>query len=461
MTFLRTFLSRCTIDELHKLKQLELKGNEQKVLLETIRQRDNTDCSDEEIQNKFQLSKSYFDKINSVLLNKCTAALTNNGNYEAILSFYQLKDLPDLFKHDLKIWARKFEKEKNEETLVEFYYTTFQLLRRLPASKFDDALTEYYMKQYLKYKKDACVEDIAEVNFMLEATRVFVKVVAGKIKTYEKEFLKKMEALYATIEGKPYYRAHFHAQLAWANYYDFCTNDFSKLVEALNRALKYYDKAKSKINQNYKMYAITKLAKAYCQGSQFKDAMKIYQEAFDLFGEQLARNPYHPTMYAVVAIINGKYAEAEKMMDENLLHLLHSEKPGTIDFDIYRTYAILYMNQSMFDKAFYYLEEALKFPRTNVSLLGDILLRIVHNAFFILNGDLATAKKILARNFKFLATKEGDAMVQEYILYFKIMRQIINHREGKKEFKNFKVQLVPFQEGITKLYGDLFYKMMQ
>lgn len=460
MTFLRLFLSRCTEQEIYKLKLLDLRGNEHEALLENIKHCKDAKVSDEQIQQQLKLSKSYFDKINSVLLNKCTTALTLNGTYEEVFGLFLEKDLPELLKHEVKVREKKIVKSSDAEEIIRFYYFSFQTLRRMPVSEYDDSLTEQYMLKYLKSKKNVTLEDQVEANAMLEAQRAFVKAASGAMKDYEAVFLKKMKKLQQQIKDKPLPRAHFHCHLAWANYYDFYTNDFNGLVSALKQALEFYEKGKSQIADSYRMYAITKLAKAYCQGSYFEEAMKIYREAFDLFGKQLSKNPYHPTMYAVVAIINGKYSEAEKMMNENLLHLLNPEKPGTIDFDIYRTYAILYMNQSKFDKAFQYLEKALTFKRSEISLLGDILLRMVHNSFFVLNNDLETAKSTLARNFKFLSSKGNDAMVKEYLGYFNMLKQIIRYREGKKLPKDFAQQLEPYRKGIMKLYGDLLDKMI-
>lgn len=460
MTFLRLFLSRCTEEELYQLKLLDLRGNEYDTLHLTIKHCKNPKVTDEEIQHQLKLSKSYFDKINSVLLNKCTAHLTEKGTYEEVCGLLLQKDLPELLKHEIKIREKRMLNSSSQEEVCKFYYFSFQTLRRMPVSEYDDKLTEQYMLKYLKSKKHATVEDRVEANAMIEAQRVFVKAASGEMKNYEAVFLNKMKKLQQQIEGKPYPRAHFHYYLAWANYYDFYSNDFDALVSALKQALEYYEKGKSQIADTYRMYAITKLAKAYCQGSYFEQAMKIYKQAFDLFGNELSKNPYHPTMYAVIAIINGQYHEAEKMMNEKLLHLLNPEKTGTIDFDIYRTYAILYMNQSKFDKAFQYLEKALKFKRSEVSLLGDILLRMVHNSFFVLNNDLETAKSTLARNLKFLSSKGNDAMVKEYLGYFSMLKQIIRYREGKKLPKDFAQRLAPYRKGVMKLYGDLLDKML-
>jgi pentatricopeptide repeat protein len=460
MSLLRKFLTKCTGQELYRLKLLDFRGNEYQTLHETIRHCHNPKVSDEQIRQKLNLSKTYFDKINSVLLNKCSAALTSKGTYEEVFALLQSKDLCDILKHEIKVREKKICKSNQPDEIERFYTVCFQTLRRLPVTEYDDALTESYMLKYLKHKSPLTIEDQIEAYAMLETQRVFVMAINGQMKSYEPKFLKKMKQYYAKIAHRPFHRAHFHYHLAMANYLDYYTTNYPALVAELKSAIHHYEMAKTHIDETYRIYVITKLAKAYCQGNNFEEAFKIYQEAFDLFGEKIAKHPYHPTMYAVIAIINGKYQEAEKMMNEHLQHLLQPQHPGTIDFDIYRTYAILYMNQSKFDLAAQYLQKAFTFKRSDVSLLGEILLRMVHNAFFVLSGDILTAKAVLARNLKFLRSKQSDAMVQEYMGFFKILEQIIRYRCGKKLPGEFHMQLRPYREGIMKLYGDLLYKMI-
>lgn len=436
MSFLKDFLQRCTELDLQTLKRLDLRGNEYDVLNYTIKARRDNTVSDEAIQQHFAFSKSYFDKLNSVLLKKVLNALTD-GTDDKVLGYLLEKDLIHLFIHELRIRERSIEKRNDDEAKSQFYRQVFHHVRRFPVSEYDDELSKKYAKKYLKSISTLTEEDEAEIWLMYEFSRVFVFAASGKMKEHEPAFFVAMKKWWSKIGNKPYPRAHFHYHLAFASYYDFYTDDYNALVKSLQNANEAFDKANGALAENYKVFVITKLAKAHCQGSKFTEALSLYRDAFERYEVQLTRNPFHPLMFSIIAIINGKYSEAQKMMDEHLKHLLNSDIDSTLEFDIVRTYAVLHMNKGEFNKAFEYLERALQFKRTDMSQLGDILLRMVHNAYFVMTGDLETAKATLFRNQKFLNTKQKDKMTEEYAGYFNMLRDIIKHREGKKLPEDF------------------------
>lgn len=459
MSFLKDFLQRCTELDLQTLKRIDLRGNEYDVLHYTIKVRRDSKISDDLIQQHFAFSKSYFDKLNSVLLKKVLNTLTD-GTDDKVLGYLLEKDLIHHFIHELRIRERSIEKSGNNIEKSKFYRQVFHHVRRFPVSEYDDELTKKYAKKYLKSLPSFTEEDEAEIWLMYEFSRVFIFAASGKMNEHETAFLNTMQKWWSKIGSKPYPRAQFHYHLAFASYYDFYTGDYKSLVKALQNANDAYEKAGGTLAENYKVFVITKLAKAHCQGSKFTEALSLYRDAFERYEIPLTRNLFHPLMFAVIAIINGKYTEAEKMMDAHLRHLLNSDIDSTLEFDVVRTYAVLHMNKGEFNKAFEYIERALQFKRTGISLLGDILLRMVHNAYFIMTGDLETAKTTLARNQKFLNTKQKDKMTEEYGGYFTMLRDIIKHREGKKLPEDFAQKMQPYREGIMKLHGDLLDKMI-
>ena len=96
------------------------------------------------------------------------------------------------------------------------------------------------------------------------ANEITQKAMAGELPANDPnvEFLKNMAAWEKKVLAKPWSRAHFHYYLCWVNYYDYCTANKTGLIDSLQSALAAYDKAKGKIPEIYKVFAITKLAKA-------------------------------------------------------------------------------------------------------------------------------------------------------------------------------------------------------
>lgn len=460
MSFLSDLLFRCTDDEIKRIKGFDVQNLHRKVLWEVIEQVQANQLNEEAIQSKFELSQSHYDKINSVLFTTCVTGLTS-GTMKAGLSFFLEKDLLKLYQHQLKLYERRLKDYDDPQIARDLYWQAFQDFRRFPASEYDEKLVKQYAEKYLKVAKKPSEEDKAEIWLMYEFSRVFVESARGNMATFEPAFLKSMKQWEKKVLDKPWPRAHFHYYLAWASYYDFCTSDIIGLVGSLQGALDAYDKAKGKIPENYKVFAITKLAKAYCQDNRFDEALQVYRDAFEKYGDQLIRNYYHPLMYSIIAIIAEEYNEAEKMLDTHLKQIVEKGPESVMGFDILRTYSLLYMYKGDYKKAAKYFQKGLTYSRTDVSRLGDILQRMVHNAFFVMTDDLDTAKSALSRNYKFLRAKAGDKVSEEYIQYFDMLKILIEHRlKGKKLPADFEQRMTFFRQGIMKLYGGLLDRIL-
>gem|GEM_PF-3005468 len=460
MSFLSDLLFRCNEEELKRIKAFDMQNLHRKVMHALIEQVNTNTLNEPSLQEQFGLSKSHYDKVNSVLFNACVTGLTN-GTMKAGLSFFLEKELLTLYVHQLKLYERRLKQYPDKVLERELYWQAFQDFRRFPVSEYDERKVKNYADKYLKVANKPSEEDKAEVWLMYEFSRVFVNAARGNNVKFEPAFLKTMKEWEDKVLDRPWYKAHFHYYLTWASFYDFFTSDIIGLVGSLQGALDAFEKAKGAIPENYKVYAITKLAKAYCLDSRYEESLEVYREAFKNYGTQLVRNYYHPLMYSIIAIINRQYNEAELMMDKELKQLIDKGPDSTISFDILRTYAILNIYRGDYKKAAKYLQRGLTYSRIEISRLGDILQRLVHNVFFIITGDLETAKSSLSRNYKFLKSKPGDKLSEEYGKYFDMLKVIIAHKKGKKLPGDFDVQMDYFQKGIMKLYGGLLLLAME
>ncbi len=459
MSFLSDLLKRCHEHELEKLKEAELPELQRQVLCGTIESGRKKGHKDKAIMEQCKLSKSHYDKINSILLDK-TLELLTNGSLEKRLSFLNERELIKLMRHELKITERQLSAAGDKDKLRHFHWVAFQQMRRGSATNYNDELTRYHRDNYLQLYTAGDEDHKAEIMLQYEYGKIFVHAANTDSKEYEQAFKKSMKEWEEKLRNKPYYAALVQYHLCWASYYDFYTEDYPSLIQSLRDLLETYDKADSKVGLNYKIYALTKLAKAYCMGSRFEEALKLYREIFAKHGDQLQRNYYHPLMFSVIAIINHKFEEAQQMMDAHLKHVTDETGDTGILFDIERTYAILYMHKGDFKKAADYLQMGQTYSRLQVSFLGEVLQRMVHNAFFVMNNDLEGAKANLNRNFKYLDSKPGEKVVETYRPFFEQLKNIIRHREGRKLPADFDEKMVPLRKGIMKMYGDLLDKMM-
>ncbi|MFN8285607.1 MAG: hypothetical protein U0V74_02585 [Chitinophagales bacterium] len=460
MSFLLELVRTLKKEEVQKLLLMPVKGREEEVLQKTLSYRTTTDEVDSKIQEELGLSKSHFDKINSVLLEKCFGYLTDGSDAKVFTLLLQ-KQLLDLLYHEIKMREKAQLKTGKEKEIREFYLQAFLATRKIGVNKLDLALVSKYATEYLKHFPKAGLEDKAEIWLMYEHSALFYNSVMGNSVSYEPQFWKVIHKWEKELKGKNLHRANFHLQLAKANFYDFCSSDGDNLINSLETALQEFEAAKGGVPQALKMYAFTKLAKAYCQTDQFEKALETYKESFAIWPD-LKRNVYHPVMFAVIAIINHRFTEAEQMLNENTREVLTHRTDMGMFFNIARNYAVLHIHKNEFDKALEYIHMFLQVNRVETDLLGEILNRIVQNAYFAAIGDWETALSLVKKNKKFLANKPSSSMITEYEKFFNLLRSIIKHRaNGDKLPVDFEEQMAAYQRNIAKLYGDLLLKVLK
>ncbi|MDB5283690.1 MAG: hypothetical protein JWO06_2765 [Bacteroidota bacterium] len=461
MSFLLDLIKTLTEDELKKLNSMPVKGREEEVLHKTLKYRkEKTDVDvDARIQKELSLTKSHYDKINSVLLRKCYEHFTD-GSSEQVLNLIFEKRLMALQVHELKIREKNLLKNGTRQQLNDFYWAYLLKVRSQSVNGFDKKWIISMAHKYLATLPKATLEDEAEVMLMCESTFVFYHAVIGEGPGYEPVFLKLIADWEKKLKGKKYHRANFQLLLSKANYYDYYTSNHA-IVDTLEEALREFDLAKEKIPVNQKMYAYSKLAKAYCQCSRFEEAMRTYKECFRLWGEEMRKNHYQMLMYSVVALINREFDEAQNMIEYMMPKLTSSTDIG-MKFNTFRNNAILHMHKSEYDEALKHIHSFMQFPRSETDLLGDILNRMIHNVYFVMIGDFETATNLIEKNKKFLRSKGKTILTAEYTPYFNMLRDIIRYKTGIVKLPaDFDKKMEPFQQGIMKLYGDLLLKMLQ
>lgn len=460
MSFLLDLLRALNKEEVQKMLLMPVKGREEEVLQKTLNYRNISSEVDGEIQQQLGLSKSHFDKINSVLLEKSFAFLTD-GTDQKIFTLLLQKQLTDLLYHEMKMREKALLKKGTEKELRDFYLQAFLAARKVGVNKLDISLLRKYGAEYLKHFPKAGLQDKAEIWLMYEHTALFYNSVMGTFASYEPEFWKSINKWERELKGKKLHRANFHLELAKANFYDFCTSDADNLIKSLETALKEFEAAKGTVPQPFQLYTYTKLAKAYCQGDFFEKALDTYREGMRKWPE-LKKNIYHPVMFAVIAIINHRFDEAQDMLDENTKDvILHRTDIGMF-FNVARNYAVLHIHKNEFDKALEYIHMFLQVNRVETDLLGEILNRIVHNAYFAAIGDWETALNLIKKNKKFLANKPQSVMITEYDKFFNLLRLVVRHKaKDEKLPADFDEQMSAYRRNIAKLYGDLLLKVLE
>ncbi|MBP7389043.1 MAG: hypothetical protein KA841_01490 [Chitinophagales bacterium] len=453
MSMLSDFLRTLNEDELAKIRVMKTTLRELDVLQSTLHQVKQNTCDDAVLQKKLQISKSHFDKANSVLLDKCYNTLTDGSDNKVLYILWE-KGLKSIMLHEVKLREKKLL-SGSKKKLAAFYRLVFGICIRLPVLNGKIILAEHYGKKHLAALGKPSQEQQYEIWLQYLFATIFYYSSNGKMNEYGPWTVQELNKWEKKLKGKKYAVCNFFYHLCRASYYEFYTSDFPNLLSSLQSCLCEYKHGAERVGENYKIYVETKLANAYCHGSHFADALNLYRDAFNKYNAQLSRNAYHPLMFSVIAIINGAYDEAEGMMNKHLLSKIEKTPADPFCFDVERNYAVLYMYKKDFKMAGYYIQRGQQWDKTKFNFLGDILQRVVHNIYYVITNDIHTAASLLRKNIRFLNAKPQDAITTEYRKVFDVIADVLKIKKGKKPGKDFETKIDGLQKGIMKLYGGL------
>ncbi|MFN8322223.1 MAG: hypothetical protein U0T74_06145 [Chitinophagales bacterium] len=460
MSLLSDFLRTLKDDEISSLKKIAFTDREHDAFIKTVWFVAQKNFSDAALQQELKMTKAHFDKMNSVLLDKCYALHTGGEDSKVLYMLWE-KGLYDHLLHEARMRERKYVKQQDSKKLANLFRVVFGISLRLPITIRKTEIAEKYGKKYLAELKRPSQEVVFEIEIMTFWNTIFYNSANGNMKDYEPVVTSTLEKWGGRLQGKRYHAVWFFYWLSYASYYEFYTHNFEGWLDSLKNALREFDLCKKDLGDNYKIYVLTKLSSAYCQGNFFRESLQMYRDAFKKYRPQLMRNLYHPLMHSIIAIINHELEEAEEILRADLIPRLDKFPEESLNFDIERTCTILYMQKNDFAKAAYYLQRGQQWDKTQITFLGDILQRMVHNIYFVLTNDLDTATSLLRKNKKFLGSKPQDQMVIEYGKVFMLLNEVIRHKSGKRVMANFETQLQSLQTGIMKLYGDLLNKALK
>ncbi len=457
MSLLSDFLRTLKDEEISSLKKISFTDRDHDAFLKTVLFVGQKNFADAALQQELKMTKAHFDKINSVLLDKVYSHHTGGEDSKVLYLLWE-KGLYNHLYHEARVRERRYLKLTDKKKISVFFRLVFGISLRLPVTENKIERADLYAKKYLATLKKPSEEELWEIEVMKFWNTIFYNSAHGKMKEYEPVVLSTLKKWEKKLVGKKYSACSFFYWLSWSTYYEYYTHNFNGWSTALRNALREFDNSKKDLGENYRVFVVTKLATAYCQGSFFKESLQMYREAFAKHEKQLLRNLYHPLMYSIIAIINHEFDDAEKMLLAHLIPRLYKFPDESLNFDIERNCAILYMQKSDYEKAAHYLQLGQQWDKTQITLLGDILQRMVHNIHFLLVKDFETAAALLRKNKKFLSSKQKDAMVMEYAAVFTLIGEIIRYKQGKKLPQDFQLRLHALQTGIMKLYGGLLIK---
>lgn len=458
VNYLISIVGALNPEEKKKVFAAKVTGLEETVLDAAIKVADGKLNGDKFTPELFDISRSHFDKINSVLTKKIYAALTD-GTFRQISDLLQVKGLMALHLHEIALENRRI-KDANKAAKKEFYIIAFEAIRRLSMDQID-------LKQLKKYaellkplldKKDLLTPKVMDLKYLyIENTYYFYY---GKSIEYGETALNNIIAVLPKPDkylGKPEY-SHFH--LCLGTYYRDYKTEHNKAVEHMRLVIHNEERSGIK-DQPFYVNAHGMLAVMLAQDSQFKEAWQIYHGLYKNYVEIIAKSQYHNYLYSNVALVAGEYADAKRHMDIYTMPMLAPTTSLYFKFDAWRLYALYYMYVKDYKTAYENIKQMHTMKRSDMTMAGDVMLRMLENVYFLITKEWDVAIALSKKNLKYLKSKDFNFNNSEYTHLFYCCGELAKmNLRSKVQPEKLTAHLKVCRSGLLKLFGGLLDQAM-
>ena len=457
MSYLLDFVKTLTTDEMKKFVHLDVIGKEELVRDVYAHHAQSKNFDETKQAWKLNLTQTHFDKINSILLDKCILALYGSNTSLALSSILH-KGLTSLVLHEIKILEKKTLAQKDATVTTTFYLGAFEALRGIFHPNYSSILTHQFGKKYLLSLGDNCT--ITEEAYIAMMT-LYADIVAACYGGNEEGFKPEAERILKKWEKKITHSEQTEAGLyilfAKATYYKHMSDDIVEFQQTNEKALALLKNGKWQLSDRYLGVIMCELGLGYIFSQQYDKALESYNTAFELFPDTIGKNMYHIGHYFTAILINGKYEKANQVFELYIQpKILPATNPSLL-FDIYMLAGWSYILQNKLSEAFEYLNKLRTYRKNSITLLGQVMVRHMESTFFYLNGDKLTASAILSKNTRYIKKVVNQSFYFRYYLsYLDVLTQLIKMEQGKLQpTQKIEMQIKSLTGGIYHHYNSI------
>lgn len=461
MPYLFDFIQSLNEKERILLKNLPVIGKEREVLDIMLLSRAKTFDIQKAIA-KAGVSRTHFDKISSVVLNKCFVFFVPDQENK-LLGFLVNKGLTDIFLHQIKVRERAWK--STAITLEEqkiFYENCFRMQCRLPARTADKIPTALiFANKFLKSisdKKEKRIQEIFTESRLMICTielegvtkRMELPAVAMKI---EEDLLRLKQK--ANLVKDSY--ATYCANLANLFYYNLVAPE--KSFPFLEEAIDVLDKITDRINESERINLHLKYAECLFYTDQWEKSYSKYCIFFkEEKSHQLITNAQR-SKFIQLCIILQKFDEAEAEMQ--YVYAQSSEEQVHSFTLMYALSSIrVYLLTGNYERAFYYLQMMKQRLSKNLLVIYEVEVRNLEAAYFYLTKEFDFAVYTAKKNLKYFASKDYLKAEPATPNFAKLLVLANQQRKKGNQFNYAKEPLVaPFLHRELKYYKLLLDKI--
>lgn len=407
MSYLLDFVKTFDAAEQLQFRQMDVIGKEELLRDAYANNAQQKKFDETLLPKKFHLSVSHFDKLNSVLLDKTVQQFYGNDYMKCLTSLVK-RGLTQLMLHELKIIERRIITAGNKNEVLLFYAAAFEALCSMFHPHYDAKKAEAYGKKYLQtLGKKSTVADEVFVAMRSHQSTMVAQAMAGNEETYRAEARKVIEQWEKKLKNTTNKQALFHLHFTEAGFVKFYGSDVTPFLEAMEKCKTLLPKLGGDLQREYSFRVYCELSFGYIEAENYMEAEQNFEVAFALPYVNSARQSYQSGNYLNVCLINKNYKQAKFIFKNQLEYFLGENINKSVRFDVLLNALMLHLHIQQFEKAYTYLQQMLTYKRNEITLMGQINIRVGETLYFYCFGDYKMAAVLAKRNIRFMNRPEN------------------------------------------------------
>jgi hypothetical protein len=461
MSQLHKFIDSLNAAELNALQQVRLIGKEKSVFDLTFSYRNKNFPEPDEICDQLEISPAHLYKINSVLLNKSYGVLVPAGGLR-LLEYLKQKGQFILIRSEARTQEKQLLQLRTGKNILEkFYLGLFHLFIDFPFRYYDKKLVDEYGKKYLESKVSRNKSDDLYVHYhKLFADVNRCAASRNPIRSFATDFRSELQQE-NILKREKHYLALYYLHRAEASWYTLYEPNHQKKLAALEKAIKLKDKIAWFFEIDIGGFLQLLYADALLTGNEPEKALEVYNEVFKKgLSENMFGYYYFCEQYALLKIINKEMDAAQKFLDTVFSSCI---KQG---LDIFASrgalaYAKLFLAKKQFKDAVHYINTGYSINEKNYYLPFEVQLRLLETIAFAGKKEYDFALKLCRRNLKFAENPGEKKILEEYILFWTGLEELLKLRKKNKEAESELIGTIKqFSDKYRNLYCGLPEKIL-
>lgn len=456
MNMFLSLVSTLTKPELNRItEEIHCTGTEEKLLQAVLNVTDSSKTiSKKELITSLELTSSHFDKLCSILFEKCLTLFAGE-NYQKKAFFLNGKYLHEIRLHYLLLYEKKHINEMSNTEKKEFYEFAYNVNLYGNTWQGDNPkVIEFAEKYYSILPTD---DDKLYINALTLKARIDFFRRANLSEQEKSELAQEVESLIKQCENKNTIKLQFEAFVTGLLFYSRISGDSNKGKHYAGKAYALCVHNPDILPDPQILLVLMEIAALYYLEGENESAYQVFHRIYNNYYD-LAKKLYRSVeQFTQVCLLMDKYDEAWELIQEYWLHSC-SVYHEALTVPACIMVAKYYLLTEQYKQAFSLIEMAEIHVDKNRFFHTDVQIRNLKVLFFALTRDSETALMLCQRNIKYLHSKAESKERAMFTAFFRILQSYIQNPHKNLTSRQHK-ELEFFKKGTAGVYGIFLDKV--